>query len=74
MTKLEAGLAQLANKAASGDIKPLREVIKLREKLQEQESIINLGPTFQIQFIHPRTQKPVIQADEEKMKGLNFSA
>jgi len=32
MTKLEAALVQLVNKALSGDIKAFREVIRLREE------------------------------------------
>lgn len=72
MTKLEAAFVQLANKAVNGDIKALREVIRLREKLQEQEPYLRPAPRFVLNFIHPRTKKPVTQEDieEDERRGI----
>ena len=52
MTKLEAAFVQLINKAASGDLKALKEVIRLSEKLQEQEPSHNV-PTITVNFVKP---------------------
>jgi hypothetical protein len=52
MTKLDAALTQLANKALSGDLKALREVLRLAEKVQEQEPYLN-APTFTVNFVKP---------------------
>jgi hypothetical protein len=57
MAKLDAALMQLANKAMSGEIKSLREVIRLIEKLQEQEPYLN-APEFVVNFIDPPNRKP----------------
>jgi hypothetical protein len=65
MTKLEAALVQLVNKALSGDIKAFREVIRLREQVQEQEPFLVAPPVFQVQFIHPATGKPVVGNEPE---------
>lgn len=50
ITKLAAGLTQLANKAASGDLKAIQQAIQLREKSQEQE-VFNNPPVFEINFV-----------------------
>jgi hypothetical protein len=52
MTKLEAAFAQLINKAANGDLKAFKEVIRLSEKLQEQEPFPNV-PTITVNFVKP---------------------
>jgi hypothetical protein len=54
-----AAFLQLTNKAVSGDIEALREVIRLREKLQEKEPYLNNGPNFIVNFIDPKTKRPV---------------
>ncbi|MBB5337847.1 DUF5681 domain-containing protein [Tunturiibacter gelidoferens] len=59
ITKMEAAFVQLSNKAVSGDIRALREVIRLREKLQEKEPYLNNGPNFIVNFIDPKTKRPV---------------
>jgi hypothetical protein len=61
MTKLEAAFVQLINKAANGDLKALKEVIRLNEKLQEQEPYLNV-PTITVNFIDP------IKQDSEKLE------
>jgi hypothetical protein len=66
MTKLEAALVQLANKALGGDLMALREVIRLREKVQEQEPFLVPPPTIQVRFIDPVTKEPVTTEDFEK--------
>jgi DNA invertase Pin-like site-specific DNA recombinase len=49
----------------SGDLKSLQEVIRLIEKLQEQEPYLN-APEFVVNFIDPVTKKPVTAEDLEK--------
>jgi hypothetical protein len=65
MAMFDALLMQLFNKAMSGDIKSLQEVIRLTEKLQEQEPHLN-APEFVVNFIDPVTKKPVTTEDLEK--------
>lgn len=50
VTKLEAGITQLANKAATGNLKAINQAIQLREKYQEQEVLLN-PPVFQVNFV-----------------------
>jgi hypothetical protein len=45
-------------------MKAFREVIRLREKVQEQEPYLN-APTFVIDFIDPVTKKRVTDEDLE---------
>jgi hypothetical protein len=66
MTKFEAALVQLVNKALGGDLRAFREVIRLREKVQEQEQILFPPPTFQVNFIDPVTKEPVTTEDFEE--------
>jgi len=65
MSKFEAALMQVANKAASGDIRAFREVLRLREKVQEQEAYLNY-PEFVVNFIDPPNRKPSAEEDGEK--------
>jgi hypothetical protein len=52
ISKFEAALMQQANKAANGDPRAFREVLRLREKVQEQEPYLN-APDFVVNFIDP---------------------
>lgn len=45
MTRLEAGLTQLAKKAASGDLMAIKEAIRLSREIQDEQT---LGPIPQI--------------------------
>jgi hypothetical protein len=65
MSKFEAALMQQANKAANGDPRAFREVLRLREKVQEQEPYLN-APEFVVNFVDPVTKKPVTAEDLEK--------
>jgi hypothetical protein len=65
MAMFDALLMQLVNKAMSGDMKSLQEVIRLIEKLQEQEPYLN-APEFVVNFIDPVTKQPVTAEDLEK--------
>jgi hypothetical protein len=65
MSKFEAALMQQANKAANGDPRAFREVLRLREKVQEQEPYLN-APEFVVNFIDPVTKQPVTAEDLEK--------
>lgn len=55
VTKLEAGITQLANKAAKGDLKAINQAIQLTEKGQEQEVFLN-PPRFEINFVKSEWQ------------------
>jgi hypothetical protein len=66
MTKLEAVLVQLINKALGGDIGAFREVIRLREKVQELEPYLTPAPEFVVNFIDPVTKKLVTTEDLEE--------
>jgi hypothetical protein len=50
MTKLAVALQQLANKAANGDLKAIKDVIALYKEIQAQEPYLN-APTFQVNFV-----------------------
>jgi hypothetical protein len=56
----------LVNKALSGDIKAFREVIRLREKVQEQEPFLVPPPVIQVNFIDPDTKKPVTEWNRDE--------
>jgi hypothetical protein len=64
--KFEAALTQQANKAASGDPNAFRVVLRLREKVQEQEPYLSPAPEFVVNFIDPVTKKPVTTEDFDK--------
>jgi hypothetical protein len=65
MSKFEAALMQQANKAASGDPRAFQVVLRLHEKVQEQEPYLN-APEFVVNFIDPVTKKTVTAEDLEK--------
>jgi hypothetical protein len=52
MSMLEAGLMQLANKAATGDFKAIKEAIRLSQEIQDERT---LGPIPEIivNFVKP---------------------
>jgi hypothetical protein len=50
MSKFEAALTQQVNKAAGGDAKAFREVLRLSEKVQDQEPYLN-APTFTVNWV-----------------------
>lgn len=52
MSKFEAALIQQVNKAAGGDAKAFREVLRLREKVHDQEPYLNT-PTFTVNWVKP---------------------
>ena len=52
MSKFEAALTQQVNKAAGGDAKAFREVLRLQEKVHEQEPYLN-APTFTVNWVKP---------------------
>ena len=65
---------QLVNKALSGDIKAFPKVIRLREKVQEQEPFLVAPPVIHVEFIHPKTKKPVTDDDpEEDENGYRYA-
>lgn len=65
MSTFEAALMQQANKAASGDIRAFREVLRVHEKVQEQEPYLN-APEFVVNFIDPPNRKPSAEENGEK--------
>jgi hypothetical protein len=50
MSKFEAALIQQVNKAANGDAKAFREVLRLHEKVHEQEPYLD-APTYVVNFV-----------------------
>lgn len=71
MTKLEAGITQLAIKAAKGDLKAINQAIQLREKAQEDEVFLN-PPVFQVNFVKSEwelaQEKEWLERRQEKIK------
>jgi hypothetical protein len=65
ISKFEAALTQQANKAASGDPRAFREILRLRERVQEQEPFLS-PPNFVVNFIRPRNTKPDLNKDDEE--------
>jgi hypothetical protein len=66
MTKLEAACVQLINRALSGDTRAFREVMRLGEKVQEQEPFLTSAPTYVVRFIDPDTKKPVTEWNRDE--------
>lgn len=58
MTKLEAGITQLVNRAAKGDLKAIREVMRCREAFGDQAPYL-APPIFNIRFVDAKDGKPV---------------
>lgn len=52
MTRLQAGLTQLANKAASGDFRAIKEAIRLSREIQDDQTI-NPPPQIIVNFVKP---------------------
>jgi hypothetical protein len=49
--KIKAALIQLANKAASGDPRALREMLRLSQQREEKEPYLAAAPQFVVNFI-----------------------
>jgi len=54
MTKLEAMMTQLVNKAASGDLKAVRVFMQMAAKFPELVKDPLPLPRFNIRFVHPK--------------------
>lgn len=65
MTKIEAALLQLANKAANGDLKAIKDVVRLSKEVQEQEPYLSY-PTFQVNFV--KSPHQLALEEEERLK------
>jgi hypothetical protein len=52
MSMLEAGLTQLANKAATGDLRAIRDVVRLSQEIQDEQTL-GPSPTFVVNFVKP---------------------
>lgn len=52
MSRLEAGLTQLANKAASGDLRAIKEAIRLSQEIKDEQTL-GRSPTFFVNFVKP---------------------
>lgn len=58
ITKLEAALKQLANKAASGELRALRQLVELAQDAEQKQSLAN-------------TQNPVLnELDHEVIESI----
>ena len=65
ISKFEAALMQQANKVANGDPRAFQVVLRLHEKVQEQEPSLN-APEFVVNFIDPVDGRPADEEDEEE--------
>jgi hypothetical protein len=65
MSKLEVALQQLANKAANGDLKAIKDVIGLSKEVQEQEPYLS-PVTYQVNFVKSPYE---IEEEEKRKKG-----
>lgn len=52
MSILEAGLTQLANKAATGDLRAIRDVVRLSQEIRDEQTL-GPSPTFVVNFVKP---------------------
>jgi hypothetical protein len=57
VTKREAAAIQLANKAASGDLKAIKEVYRLNKEIEEHKPL-GPAPRFVVNFIKPGNGRP----------------
>lgn len=52
MSRLEAALTQLANKAAGGDLRAIREAVRLSQEIRDDQTL-GPSPTFVVNFVKP---------------------
>jgi Family of unknown function (DUF5681) len=57
MTKLEASLTQLVNKAASGDLKAVRVLLQMAAQFPELVTEPVTPPVFNIHFVDPKPRQ-----------------
>jgi Family of unknown function (DUF5681) len=65
ISKLEAGITQLANRAAKGDLKAIRELIYWKRTFGDVAPTL-APPIFNINFCDPEDYKPEIESQDEK--------
>jgi hypothetical protein len=71
ITKFEAGLTQLANMAATGDKKAIRELMQWRRTFPELEPSIK-PPVLHVHFVRAENGKPSpIQEDEVSQRHVD---
>ncbi len=66
ITKCHAALKQLANKAASGDLRAIRELLKLRAEIAQQEATID--DKLVVQIVH--FGEAASAADQSEFAGM----
>jgi len=64
ISKLEAGITQLANRAAKGDLKAIRELISWKRAFGDLAPNVT-PPIFNINFRKPGDCKPEIEVKDE---------
>jgi hypothetical protein len=69
VTKLEAAFTQLTNKAATGDLKALRDVIRLAQSLPADPKFLGPAPQFVVRFIEAEDGRPKYPEDLEGEGG-----
>ncbi|MGB8480717.1 MAG: DUF5681 domain-containing protein [Acidobacteriaceae bacterium] len=65
MTKVEAGLTQLANKAASGDLKAIQHLIRWNKDFGQLEPRLPT-PIFGREFVSPKDVRRIQDEEREK--------
>ena len=68
MSKLEAGITQLVNKAAGGDLKAIREAIQWIKEFEDQAPLLP-PPVLHVHFSKGKAEKPVPNDDSENRPG-----
>lgn len=71
VTKLEAALTQLANKAATGDLKAITEFVRLDQSMPIDERDL-VAPVFQVQFIEAEDGRPKYPLNNPNETGTIF--
>jgi hypothetical protein len=65
ITKLEAGITQLVNRAAKGDLKAVREMMRCRQAFGDQAPVM-APPIINVRFVKAKDGKPLESAEGPK--------
>lgn len=72
VTKMEAAFTQLTNKAATGDLKALRDVIWLAQSLPADPKFLGAAPQFVVRFIEAEDGRPKYLEELEGEGGRTY--
>jgi len=68
MTKLKAGLTQLVNKAASGDLKAIGMLMQWKKEIGELAPVLP-APIFVTEFVRPKSMRTIEPDVDEEDRG-----